>query len=276
MDILNNIWTAISTPNEGLIVLLSIPITLFIEIPLTFWLIVTFFNVRYSKKQCILYISMTGIIAIITMYFLGWPFNIILNYVSAFIILFFVMKLNFIKSLIASIFPSIIFNLLGNLPLNPYLTLLNITYEQSMTVPIYRFIFAISMYLIVFIFILIIKYNHITFKILDNFDKKNKSIIILNFLFGFFNIIMQCILTINYIDILPVAFTFFNFVCLLIYFGLSFFSLAKVISLVTTTQKLESAEEYNKTLHILHDSVRGFKHDFDNIVTTIGGYIKNK
>ena len=23
----------------------------------------------------------------------------------------------------------------------------------------------------------------------------------------------------------------------------------------------------------MHDSVRGFKHDFDNIVTTIGGYI---
>lgn len=46
------------------------------------------------------------------------------------------------------------------------------------------------------------------------------------------------------------------------------------MKLVKTTKKLESAEEYNKTLHILHDSVRGFKHDFDNIVTTIGGYIK--
>ena len=46
------------------------------------------------------------------------------------------------------------------------------------------------------------------------------------------------------------------------------------MNLAATTQKLESAEEYNKTLHILHDSVRGFKHDFDNIVTTIGGYIK--
>ena len=39
----------------------------------------------------------------------------------------------------------------------------------------------------------------------------------------------------------------------------------KIIKLFTTTQKLESVEEYNKTLHILHDSVRGFKHDFDNI-----------
>ena len=59
----------------------------------------------------------------------------------------------------------------------------------------------------------------------------------------------------------------------MVYFGLSFFSLSKIISLSTTKKQLESAEEYNKTLHILHDSVRGFKHDFDNIVTTIGGYI---
>ena len=34
--------------------------------------------------------------------------------------------------------------------------------------------------------------------------------------------------------------------------------------------------KYNKTLHILHDSVSGFKHDFDNIVTTIGGYCKTQ
>ena len=43
-----------------------------------------------------------------------------------------------------------------------------------------------------------------------------------------------------------------------------------------TTQKLESAEAYNNTLRILHDNVRGFKHDFDNIVTTIGGYIRTE
>lgn len=130
------------------------------------------------------------------------------------------------------------------------------------------------MYLIVFSFTMVIKNKNISVKLLDNLDSKNKAIIIFNFIFGFFYIIMQCILTINYINILPVAFTFLNFICLLIYFCLSFYSLAKITKLVKTTQELESAEEYNKTLHILHDSVRGFKHDFDNIVTTIGGYIK--
>ena len=138
----------------------------------------------------------------------------------------------------------------------------------------YRLTFALLMYCIVFILSLILKYRHITLKILDDFDKKSKIIITLNFIFGSFNIILQGILTMNYTDILPVQFTFFNFVSLLIYFGLSFFSLAKIMSLIKTEKKLENVKEYNKTLHILHDSVRGFKHDFDNIVTTIGGYIK--
>lgn len=274
MEVLNNIWNAISVPNEGLVNICISVLILLIEAPLSFSLISNFFNIKYSNQQKITYILSIGIMAIIANYFIIWPYNIILNYGLAFIILFFAMRLGFIKSLIATIFPSIVFNILGNLLLNPYLTLLNITYEQSMTIPMYRFTFAILMYIIVFLFILIIKSKNISLKLLDSLDNKNKTIIIFNFIFGFFYIIMQCILTINYIDILPVIFTFLNFVCLLIYFALSFYSLAKVIKLITTTQKLESAEEYNKTLHILHDNVRGFKHDFDNIVTTIGGYIK--
>ena len=274
MSVLNNIWLALSTPNELLVSLLSIPMLFLIEMPLSFYLIINVFNIEYTKKQKIIYILSTAIVAIIASFCVDWPFNIILNYLSSFVILFFVMKLGFIRSFIATLFPSIVFNLLGNLLLNPYLTLSNITYEQSMTVPLYRFTFAFSMYLIVFLLISIIKNKNISLKILENLDSKNKAIIIFNFIFGFFYIIMQCILTINYINILPVAFTFLNFICLLIYFVLSFYSLTKVINLVVTTKKLENAEEYNKTLHILYDNVRGFKHDFDNIVTTIGGYIK--
>lgn len=274
MDILSSIWNAISTPNVDLLNILNIPLAFFIEMPLSFSLISNIFKFNYKKWHRFLYIIITTIIASLSLFFISWPFNIILNYASVFIILFFAVKLNFIKSLIATIFPSIIFNLVGYLFANPYLNFLNITYEQTNTIAMYRIPFSFLTYLIVFIFILILKYRRITINILEDFDIKNKSIITLNFIFGFLNIFLQGILSVNYIDILPVNFTFFNFICLLIYFCLSFFSLAKIMKLVTTTQQLENAEEYNKTLHILHDSVRGFKHDFDNIVTTIGGYIK--
>ena len=273
MNILNNLWLAISTPNEELVKIVCV-FLLFIEAPLSFSLINNVFNLSCTKKQKYLYISVTACIAAIATLFISWPFNIILNYITAFLILYFVIKLSFIKSFIATIFPSIVFNLIGYLLANPYLDLLKITYEENNTIAIYRIPFALLTYSIVLIFNLIIKYRKFTINILEDFNKKSKSIIIFNFIFGFICIFLQGILSVKYIDILPIEFTFFNFICLLIYFVLSFFSLAKVMSLSTTTKKLESAEEYNKTLHILHDNVRGFKHDFDNIVTTIGGYIK--
>ena len=276
MSVLNNIWLALSTPNENLINVCFVFLICFIDSPLSFYLMKNVFNIPYTKEKMYIYIIVTSIVGLLGFFVVNQPFNMLLNYVSTFVLLYFIFRTNIIKSLITAIFPSIIFNLIGFFILNPYLTILNITYSQIDTIPIYRVSFALLMYAIVFLLILLFKYKNFTINILDNFDFKNKSIIILNFIFGLFYIIVQSILTINYIDILPIAFTFFNFICLLIYFFLSFYSLAKIVNLVTTTQKLESAEEYNKTLHILHDSVRGFKHDFDNIVTTIGGYVKTK
>ena len=39
-------------------------------------------------------------------------------------------------------------------------------------------------------------------------------------------------------------------------------------------QDLEETKLYNKTLTILHDNMRCFKHDFNNILQAIGGYIQ--
>lgn len=274
MEFFNMIWNAISTPNETLINIISIPLAFFIEIPLTFYLITSIFKINYCKKQKYIYIIAVSFVTLLSMFILENPYNILFNYIANFIIIYFVFHIGKFKNMIATIFPSIIFSLLMALFLNPYLTLLNITYEQVNEIPVYRFPLLLFVYLFVFIFVIILKSKNLTINVLNTFDKKNKTIITLNFIFGCLNIIIQSLLTINYVDILPIGFTFFNFICLLTYFCLSFYSLAKIMKLVTTTQKLESAEEYNKTLHILHDSVRGFKHDFDNIVTTIGGYVK--
>ena len=274
MEFFNMIWNAISTPNETLINIISIPLAFFIEIPLTFYLITSIFKINYCKKQKYIYIIAVSFVTLLSMFILENPYNILFNYIANFIIIYFVFHIGKFKNMIATIFPSIIFSLLMALFLNPYLTLLNITYEQVNEIPVYRFPLLLFVYLFVFIFVIILKSKNLTINVLNTFDKKNKTIITFNFIFGCLTIIIQSLLTINYIDILPIVFTFFNFICLLTYFCLSFYSLAKIMKLVTTTQKLESAEEYNKTLHILHDSVRGFKHDFDNIVTTIGGYVK--
>lgn len=274
MNILNNLWLAVSTPNEGLIHIVSIFLTIFIEVPLSFALISNLFNVNCTKTNKIIYVLVTSFIAIVAMKIIPWPFNVILNYLSAFVIIYIIFRFNLLKTVVASILPSIVFMLLENLLLNPFLAFCDVSYSEFEVIPLYRFTLVAIIYLIVFIIVLALKYKNISLYFLDDFGKTNKCMILMTFIFGLFYIIIQVILTANYMDILPIQYTFFNFICLLLYTCLSFFTLTKVAKLISTTQKLESAEEYNKTLHILHDSVRGFKHDFDNIVTTIGGYVK--
>ena len=131
------------------------------------------------------------------------------------------------------------------------------------------------MYSIVSLFILLFKFKHFRIHLFTtNFDPQSKKMLLTNLLIGFFTISIQLIITAFYADILPAYIAFLSFLSLLAYFIISTHSLTRAIKLASTTQKLQNAEEYNKTLTILHDNVRGFKHDFDNIVTTIGGYIR--
>ncbi len=272
MDFLNNIWVALSTPNEVLMKFLSLPM-LCIEIPLTLYLLISVFKLTTTKKQSLLYIVITILTGIISTYFLNNPFNVIFNFISSFIIIHFTLKTNLLKTIVATVFPSIVFAIIESLLFNPYITLMNITYNQLTTIPIYKIPLSLIAYAIAFILIFIIRNRNFYINLLDDIDKKSKSLIAFNFIFGLVYIIIEIIITMKYLDILPLGYTFANFVMLLLYFSISLYSISKVIKLSTTTKELESAEEYNKTLRILHDNVRGFKHDFDNIVTTIGGYI---
>ena len=100
------------------------------------------------------------------------------------------------------------------------------------------------------------------------------KIIIQNLVLGIITLCMQVILTYYYINIVPIFITIINLILLIAYFILSFYSLNKATKLHETTRELETAESYNKSLTVLYDNVKGFKHDFDNMVNTIGGFIE--
>ena len=46
----------------------------------------------------------------------------------------------------------------------------------------------------------------------------------------------------------------------------SIISLNRTMNLQIKTMELENAENYNNTLSALYDSVRGFKHDLNNMI----------
>lgn len=273
MEILNNLWLAVSTPNEGLMNVITIPGTVIENLLLMFLFLATL-HISSTRKQRILYIIYMSCVSLLSIYLIPTPFNLFINYIMITLLQYFIFRNSILKSIIASVLCIVIFNLISIFILNPFITVFNITIEQLNSILIYRLSYILTMYLLTFIVIITLKLKHLNIHFLEDIDKKNKFIIIFNLLFGILAIILQTIILFYYVNNLPILITFLSFITLLAYFVISIYSLTRIFKLILTTRKLQSAEEYNHSLRVLHDSVRAFKHDFDNMVTTIGGYIK--
>lgn len=240
MELINNIWIALSTPNQLLITLLSIPFTI-LELFVTLIIFSTILKINISNKNKFIYITVTFVVSFVANHFLPSPINLFINYITLFLLMFFLFKLNILQTLIAVFVPSIIYALVGTLLINPFLSVLHISYQDSATIPIYRILYLIIMYSIIFIIILLLKYYKIKLEIFDDIDKKSKNILLLNSIFGFMALAIQSIIIIYYIDILPIVITFLSFLFLLAYISISIYSLTRVIKLTQTTKQLENA-----------------------------------
>lgn len=119
-------------------------------------------------------------------------------------------------------------------------------------------------------------FKHFKFSIslMDTLDKHSKILFIINAILGILSISMQYYLVNFYSDNLPLIITIFSTLTLLAYFFISFYSITRSTKLEITKKDLEQTKLYNKTLTILHDNIRCFKHDFNNIIQAIGGYIQ--
>ncbi len=105
-------------------------------------------------------------------------------------------------------------------------------------------------------------------------DSKSKKIIIVNFSLVFITLILQFLITFYYIDNSAIIIKFLSFIPVISYVTISLFYYTSIMKLSATTKELKSVEIYNNTLINLQDNIRLFKHDFNNIIATIGGYIR--
>lgn len=272
MDLLNNFWNILTTENE-VVTKIIYSSTILIEALLIFKLFTSIFKLNYSRKQEYLYIVIFSIASIFFDFTIPSPLNTFFNYIIMFIILKLLFKLNNTKTILCTILPTIIFALVSSLLLKPFLLIFNINYDEIESIPLYRLLYLTLLYSIVFFIILMINAKHFSFSFSDELNKKNQITIFINMLLGFFTLCIQQIIIAFYTDALPIYISFLSFVSLLIYVFINFYSLIKTMKLQITTLELKNAESYNKTLSILYDNVKAFKHDFDNMVFTIGGFV---
>lgn len=137
-------------------------------------------------------------------------------------------------------------------------------------IPLIRLITSLLIYSIFYLISIILR-NGKTF--IKSIKPSMQTTVILNLLLGVIVIFMISyifsVIQFNF----PTSMKIITIVALIIYFTISMYSIIRTNRLEETTEELETEKNYNKTLSLLHDNIRCFKHDFNNIIQILGGYI---
>lgn len=270
-EIINNICNALIIPNELAIDLISF--LGFIESYVAMLLFTTILNVPTTRKQRLSYVLIFSITGILMKLFIPMPYSTFLCLLVNFLSIHFILKIPVMKSIVALIIPLILTVLFESILSKIFIIIFEITYEYASTIPIYRIVFTLVIYAIIYITYRLCKKLNINVTILDDIDKKSKKTLISMLLLFTTTLCMQLYLIYFYSDTLPTVITLISMLVLIAYFYISFYSLSKTMKLAKALEDKETLELYNNTLNKLHDDIRAFKHDFNNIVQAIGGYV---
>lgn len=275
MEFLQTIWTALTTSNEGLINVLGMPLH-FLDAFICMNLFSTILNIKTTTKRKFLYVIIFGIFSNIANFTFPASYVIFANMIIWPLLVFFILKTSVLKSILAEVISLLATSIFEFISAKIFLTFFNITSDQIMVIPLYRFSVIFCVYLFMFILSLVVRYFKVNFEIFENMHKKSKILLIANSILMIIVIAMQFYLVRYYSNTMPAFITLISIFSLIAYFAVSVYSIINSSKLEIAARDLEGANLTIHSLRVLHDTVRTFKHDFDNIVNGIGGYVRNK
>ena len=274
MEILQTIWTALTTPNEELIKIIFIPLT-FLDAYMGMFLFSTLLNMQSSRKQKLIYVCSFAILANMLNFVLPAIYSTFIQMILWPILVILIFKVSILKGILSEVIVYAITSCLDFISSKVIFSFFHITPEGIMSIPLYRISIILVIYAVIFLIVFAIRYFKINIRIFDNMNRNAKILLIANLLLMIVIIAMQFYLINFYSDTMPLFITFISIIGLIAYFAISIYSIINSSKLAITTRDLEGANLTIHSLHVLHDTVRTFKHDFDNIVNGIGGYIRN-
>lgn len=138
----------------------------------------------------------------------------------------------------------------------------------------YKTCVVASIFLVKLIIYLWLRYKNVVVKISDHFRARIRNSLIvvsvLEVMLIFFNFVEMAI----YISDFPYSILVLDIFALAIFFYYSIKHILKCARLEEQDVIIENLEAYNKTLSIMYDRIRCFKHDFSNFVQALDGYAK--
>ena len=275
MEIFQTIWTALTTENELLANLIVLPVNLLESIVNTL-IFTTVLNINISKKQRLKYIFIITSMLYLTSIFIPNPYKFFVNLTLIILSIHFILNVSFPKSILCLLVSTIFSILSESIIIKLSMIYFNLDATKIASIPIGKFTFSLFIQISTFLIYLLLKYSKFQISILETMSKRSKFIFIINFLFAILAITIQFFITGFYLDKLPIYIVIFSNLSLITYFLLSIYSISKTTELELTHLNLEQEKEHNRILKLAQDDIRGFRHDFTNIICTIGGYVHSK
>ena len=275
MNTLQTIWSALTVSDELLTKILFIPLT-YLDIYIGMLFFTTVLNIQTTNKRKLIYVIVYGTISNLVTFFVPASYKIFINMITWPLMVFFILRPSILKSIFAVVITLSVSLILESIFANLFLVLLNISSQDVVTIPLYRVIIACTIYLFMYIITRLIRYFKVNITIIDNLSTKNKILLAISVVLIILVLCIQFCLVIFYSDTMPLLVSSANIIILIIYFSISICSIVNISKLEITKRDLENANSTIHSLTILHDQVRSFKHDFDNMVNSIGGYVVNE
>lgn len=264
---ITNLVQFLMTPNDVLNKLI-LCILSFAESFFNFIFFTQILNISATKNQKYLYITLSTISCILANFIMPNPY--LINIIVFFILVRFIFN-ETIKNTFVALISTYITTFISTYMVELFFrSIFKISMNDIIHIPIYYFLSFVLIYSIFYLIYFIMKKRRNIIKMLNL--SLNLTITI-NLILGIITIFIQSYIFSIYKDNFPSSLMIITVLSLLIYFSISMYSLIRTNKLEQTSQELETEKLYNKTLTLLHDNIRCFKHDFDNIVQAIGGYI---
>lgn len=268
MGFLNNLFSYFSSYNSMLINSFSVIFIIFIENSLKLKLVKLVSDLKTSTKQNVLYIILLSVFMVCLEFFIDNNYNIFIGYIFNFILIYFIFKMNLFKTFLTISISILIFMFSYIFVLVPFIKIFNISYLMIQQIPLYYITFLLIFYAIVALFLIAINYTKFKIDYLDCLNRKSK---ILFTIYNIFTISLIYILGNNCLKLNENIFV--NYIFTIFYFIGNMFIYILITKYSSLKLDLEVANNYNQVLSNINDTVRAFKHDFANIIASIGGFI---
>ena len=153
METLNTVWTALTTTNDELINIISIPMY-FIDAYVVMILFTTILNIESTKKQKIQYVLSLSILAFIIRVIFKNPLATYLNMILTLVLIVKIFKTTFLKGLLALILQFSISVSLEYIYSKIYFILFKTTWDTLVHIPIFRVSVTLLIYLTIYLIFL--------------------------------------------------------------------------------------------------------------------------